>query len=51
MDYRDEPGNDDKGMTASQRSLRELLLGDEPRFDIPMPPRNRYRSRRPVVFD
>ncbi|HEX3972917.1 MAG TPA: type II toxin-antitoxin system Phd/YefM family antitoxin [Stellaceae bacterium] len=34
-----------------RRSLKEILLGDGPRFDIPTPPRNRYRRRPPVTFD
>ena len=34
-----------------RRSLKEILLGDGPRFDIPTPPRNRYRRGPPVTFD
>jgi antitoxin Phd len=31
-------------------TLKELLLADEPRFDIPIPPRGRARRRRPPTF-
>jgi antitoxin Phd len=34
-----------------RRSLKEILLGDGPRFDIPIPSRERYRRRPPVSFD
>lgn len=31
-------------------SFKELLLADEPRLDIPIPPRGRARRRRPPVY-
>jgi prevent-host-death family protein len=31
-------------------TLKELLLADEPRFEIPIPPRGRARRRRPPTF-
>lgn len=31
-------------------TLKELLLADEPRFEIPIPPRGRARRRRPPRF-
>lgn len=36
---------------GKRRSLKEILLGDGPRFDIPIPPRGRHRRRPPVAFD
>jgi antitoxin Phd len=32
-------------------SLKDLLLADEPRFDIPLPRRGKLRLRKPVKFD
>jgi len=41
-----------KRMKESARpSLKDLLLADEPRMDIPIPPRGRWRLRKPVSFD
>lgn len=34
----------------SRPTLKDLLLADEPRFDIPVPPRGRARRRLPPVF-
>jgi antitoxin Phd len=34
----------------SQPSLKELLLDEEPRFAIPIPPRGRARRRPPPVL-
>jgi prevent-host-death family protein len=33
------------------RTLKDILLGDGPRFDIPIPKRGTGRSRKPPVFD
>jgi hypothetical protein len=38
-------------MMVSQPSLKEILLGDGPRFDIPAPSRNGYQRRSPVAFE
>jgi antitoxin Phd len=39
-------------MQASARpSLKDLLLADGPRFDLPMPKRGKLRFRKPVEFD
>jgi prevent-host-death family protein len=32
-------------------TLKEILLAPEPRFDIPLPKRTRYKLRAPVEFD
>jgi antitoxin Phd len=32
-------------------SLKDILLGDGPRFDIPLPKRGEGKSRKPPVFD
>ena len=32
---------------SAKPSLKQLLLAEEPRFDIPVPPRGRQRRRRP----
>ncbi|MGE0210807.1 MAG: type II toxin-antitoxin system Phd/YefM family antitoxin [Parvibaculaceae bacterium] len=32
-------------------SLKELLLAEEPRFDLELPPRGRMRHRKPPTFD
>ena len=32
-------------------TLKDVLLADKPRFDIPLPKRRRLRSRAPVMFD
>ncbi len=32
------------------RNLKEWLLAPEPRFDLPIPPRRRYRRRPPPSF-
>ena len=36
---------------ASRPSLKELLLADEPRFDLDIPPRGRLKHRPPLDFD
>ena len=35
---------------SDERTLKELLLADHPRFDLEIPPRGRYRHRQPPVF-
>jgi len=35
---------------ASRPSLKQILLGDGPRFDNIVPPRRRFRMRRPPKF-
>ena len=32
-------------------TLKEILLGDGPRFDLPLPKRGEGKSRKPPVFD
>jgi len=32
-------------------TLKELLLADEPRFELPILPRRRYRRRPPITFE
>ena len=36
---------------AARPSLKELLLADEPRFDLDIPPRGRLKHRPPLDFD
>jgi antitoxin Phd len=36
---------------SARPSLKDLLLADGPRFDIPLPPRGKFRLRKPVKFD
>jgi antitoxin Phd len=36
---------------SARPSLKDLLLADEPRFDISLPPRGKLRVRKPVKFD
>lgn len=36
---------------AARPTLKELLLADAPRGDIPVPPRGRSRRRSPPVLD
>jgi prevent-host-death family protein len=36
--------------TARQPTLKELLLSDEGRFDLEIPPRGRMRRRPPIKF-
>ena len=36
---------------SRRRSLKELLLTDEARGDIPLPPRGTLRLRKPPAFD
>ncbi len=36
---------------SAQPTLKELLLGDGPRFDLDIPPRSRLTRRPPVVLD
>jgi antitoxin Phd len=39
-------------LQASARpSLKDLLLADSPRLDLPLPPRGKLRFRKPVEFD
>ena len=37
--------------TKPRRSLKELLLADEPRFDLELPDRGKGRWREPPRFD
>ncbi len=36
---------------TNRPSLKDVLLGPGPRFEIPMPTRGRVRSRPPLTFD
>jgi prevent-host-death family protein len=36
---------------AARPGLKELLLGDGPRFDLELPARRRFRRRPPVALD
>lgn len=36
---------------SAGRTLKELLLADTPKGDIPIPPRGRLRHRPPPTFD
>jgi antitoxin Phd len=36
--------------SRTRSSLKELLLADEPRFDLPLPARGKGRHRRPIRF-
>ncbi len=36
---------------SSRPTLKELLLGDGPRFDLEVPPRSRLTRRLPVALD
>ena len=36
---------------ASRPTLKEVLLGPGPRFNLPLPPRGKSKSRPPVIFD
>ena len=36
---------------AARPGLKELLLGDGPRFDLELPSRRRFKRRAPVAFD
>ena len=36
---------------ANRPSLKELLLADEPRFDLDIPPRGSLKHRPPLDFD
>jgi antitoxin Phd len=38
-------------LKEARPTLKDVLLGDGPRFDIPIPKRGRLKSRPPVVFD
>jgi antitoxin Phd len=41
-----------KGKELAQQSLKDFLLAPEPRIeDMNIPPRGRYRRRRPPKFD
>ena len=35
----------------SGRTWKDVLLGDGPRFDLPLPKRGNLKSRKPPVFD
>lgn len=35
----------------SGRTWKDVLLGDGPRFDLPLPKRGIHKSRKPPVFD
>jgi antitoxin Phd len=35
---------------ADKRTFKEILLAEHPRFDLELPPRGRYRHRKPPVF-
>lgn len=37
--------------SSERPSLKDVLLGPGPRFDIPIPKRGRGRWRKPLVFD
>jgi prevent-host-death family protein len=41
------PASDWRRLQQARPSLKELLLADEPRFDIPLPPRGQRRRRMP----
>ena len=34
-----------------RENWKDVLLGDGPRFEIPIPKRGQYKSRKPPVFD
>ena len=36
---------------AARPGLKELLLGDGPRFDLELPSRRRFKRRPPIAFD
>lgn len=36
---------------AKSQNWKEILLGDGPRFDLPLTKRGTHRSRKPPVFD
>jgi antitoxin Phd len=36
---------------SARPSLKDLLLADQPRFDIPLPKRGKPHLRKPVKFD
>jgi antitoxin Phd len=36
---------------AARPSVKDWLLAPTPRFDIPLPDRRKYRSRKPVDFE
>jgi prevent-host-death family protein len=36
---------------SARPTLKELLLAEAPRAEIPVPPRNRWRRRAPTNFD
>lgn len=38
-------------LNDARPTLKDVLLGDGPRFEIPIPKRGRLKSRPPVVFD
>jgi antitoxin Phd len=38
-------------LNETRPTLKDVLLGEGPRFDIPIPKRGRTKSRLPPVFD
>ena len=40
-----------KSKAGDARNRKDVLLGEGPRFDIPIPKRGTGRSRKPPVFD
>jgi prevent-host-death family protein len=40
-----------KSKAGDARNWKDVLLGEGPRFDIPIPKRGTGRSRKPPVFD
>ena len=40
-----------RAQPSERPSLKDVLLGPGPRFDIPIPKRGRGRWRKPLVFD
>ncbi len=38
-------------LNDARPTLKDVLLGAQPRFDIPVPKRGKLKSRPPVVFD
>ncbi len=35
---------------SARPSIKDVLLGDGPRFDLPIPPRGRFKHRKPPEF-
>jgi antitoxin Phd len=38
-------------LNGARPTLKDVLLADEPRFELPLPKRGQYKHRPPVVFD